>query len=76
VNGIVDETSRSRYIARLGAGSNDQSMIAKLQGYGQANLVAGSRGDVDAAIASVQDNVRVKASRLPEIDAWLQRQGK
>jgi aminopeptidase N len=75
VNAIVDETSRSRFVARLGAGSSDPAMVAKLQGYGQANLAAGSRGDLDAAIAAVQDNVRVNAARLPEIDAWLQRQG-
>ena len=35
--------------------------------------ILGFLESVDAAIASVQDNVRVKSARLPEIDAWLQR---
>jgi len=71
INQRIDATSRSRYFARLAGGSSDPAMVGKLNAYAGANLAASSRGDVDAAIASIQDRVKVNAARLPEIDAWL-----
>jgi len=76
INQRVDTSSRSRYFARLAGGSSDPAMVGKLNAYAGANLAASSRGDVDAAIASIQDRVKVNAARLPEIDAWLARNGK
>jgi len=73
INQRIDATSRSRYFARLAGGSSDPAMVGKLNAYAGANLAASSRGDVDAAIASIQDRVKVNAARLPEIDAWLAR---
>jgi hypothetical protein len=72
INERVDASSRSRYLARLAAGSSDPAMIDKLSAYAQANLAPGSRGDVEAAIAAIKDRIQVNAARLPEIDAWLQ----
>ena len=71
MNQRIDATSRSRYYARLAYGSSDPAMVGKLQAYAGQHLAAGSRGDVDAAIAAIQDRVKVKEQRLPEIDAWL-----
>jgi aminopeptidase N len=75
INQRVDASSRSRYFARLGSGSSNPAMIGKLQGYAQASLAPTSRGDVDAAIATIQDRIRTNAARLPEIDAWLAKNG-
>jgi hypothetical protein len=75
INERVDASSRSRYFARLAGGSSNPAMIAKLQGYGQANLAPSSRGDVDAAIAAIQDRIKTNAARLPEIDNWLKQNG-
>jgi aminopeptidase N len=75
INQRVDATSRSRYFARLAGGSSDPAMVGKLNAYAGANLAASARGDVEAAIASIQDRVKVKAARLPEIDAWLAQNG-
>jgi aminopeptidase N len=75
INQRVDASSRSRYFARLAGSSSNPAMIAKLKGYAQANLVASSRGDVEAAIAAIQDRIKVNAARLPEIDAWLAKNG-
>jgi aminopeptidase N len=75
INQRVDASSRSRYFARLAGSSSNPAMIAKLKGYAQANLVASSRGDVEAAIAAIQDRIKVSAARLPEIDAWLAKNG-
>ena len=76
INQRIDATSRSRYFARLAGGSSDPAMVGKLNAYAGANLAASSRGDVDAAIASIQDRVKVNAARLPEIDAWLAQNAK
>jgi aminopeptidase N len=75
INERVDASSRSRYFARLGQPSANPAMIDKLKGYAQANLAPTSRGDVDAAIAAIQDRIRTNAARLPEIDAWLKQNG-
>jgi aminopeptidase N len=75
INQRVDASSRSRYFARLANGSSNPAMIDKLKGYGQANLAPSSRGDVDAAIAAIEDRIKTNAARLPEIDAWLKANG-
>ena len=75
INQRVDASSRSRYFARLASSSSNPAMIDKLKSYAQANLAASSRGDVDAAIASIQDRIKTNAARLPEIDAWLAKNG-
>jgi aminopeptidase N len=71
----VDASSRSRYFARLAGTSSNPAMVAKLQSYAQASLAPGSRGDVEAAIAAIQDRIKTNAARLPEIDAWLKQNG-
>ena len=71
VNERVDATSRSRYFPRLAAGSSDPATIAKLDAYAGVNLAAGSRRDADTAIAGIRDRIKVRAERLPAIDAWL-----
>jgi len=75
INQRVDASSRSRYFARLASVSANPAMIDKLKSYAQANLAPSSRGDVDAAIAAIQDRIRTNAARLPEIDAWLAKNG-
>jgi len=76
MNQRIDATSRSRYYARLGGGSSDPAMVGKLNAYAGANLAPTARGDVEAAIASIQDRIKVNAARLPEIDAWLAKNAK
>jgi aminopeptidase N len=71
INERVDATSRSRYFPRLGGRSADPAMIGKLGDYAGANLAPTSRRDVDSAIASIRDRIKVRRERLPEIDAWL-----
>ncbi len=71
MNQRIDATSRSRYYARLAYGSSDPAMVGKLNAYAGANLAASARGDVEASVAAIQDRIKVKEQRLPEIDAWL-----
>lgn len=71
VNERIDATSRSRYFPRLASRSADTAMVAKLDAYAGANLAADSRRDADTAIAGIKDRIKVRAQRLPAIDAWL-----
>jgi aminopeptidase N len=71
----IDATSRSRYFPGLGGRSADPAMIDKLRGYADQYLAADARGDVKTAIASIQYRIKVRKERLPQIDAWLARQG-
>jgi aminopeptidase N len=75
INERVDASSRSRYLARLAMGSSDAAMVGKLGNYAQANLAPTSRGDVELAIATIKDRIKVNEARLPEIDAWLAKNG-
>jgi aminopeptidase N len=73
VNERVDASSRSRYFPQLASRSADPAMIAKVKAYAGAHLAPGSRRDADTAIASIGDRIKVRAERLPAIDAWLAR---
>lgn len=72
VESLVDASSRSRYLAGLGAGSADPAMIGKLEDYATRYLTPQSRGRVDVAIASIRDRIRVRTTRLPDISHWLE----
>ncbi|MYM34689.1 M1 family peptidase [Duganella sp. FT94W] len=71
VDKIVDGASRSRYFPGLGGRSADPAMIGKLRAYAKQYLPADAQGDTKTAIASVQYRIKVRAQRLPQIDAWL-----
>jgi aminopeptidase N len=72
VEGLVDISSRSRFLAGLGGGSADPAMVAKLEDFATRYMTAQSRGRVDVAIASIRDRVRVRTTKLPEITNWLE----
>jgi aminopeptidase N len=71
----IDATSRSRYFPGLAGRSADPAMVGKLRAYAKEHLAADSQGDTKTAIASIQYRVKVRATRLPEIDAWLAKHG-
>jgi aminopeptidase N len=71
VNQLVDGSSRSRYFPRLASSSADPLMVDKLNAYASANLAPSARRDADTAIASVRYRIKIRAERLPAIDAWL-----
>jgi aminopeptidase N len=47
-------------------------MIAKLQDYATRYMTAESRRPADRAIASIEDRLRVRETRLPEITRWFE----
>lgn len=72
VEGLVDISSRSRFLAGLGGGSADPAMVPKLEDFATRYMTPQSRGRVDVAIASIRDRVRVRTTRLPDITRWLE----
>ena len=74
VNARIDASSRSRYFPRLAAASAQPEMIGKLEAYAQANLPASARGDADSSVAGIKYRIKLRAERLPAVDAWLAKQ--
>lgn len=72
VEALVDASSRSRYLPGLGSRSSDPAMIEKLRQFAEHYMTPQSRGAADRAIASIQDRVRVRRDRLPDITRWLE----
>jgi hypothetical protein len=44
--------------------------------YGEQDMPAGARRPVDAAVASIKLNERVKTGALPDIDHWISSQSR
>jgi aminopeptidase N len=72
VEAFVDASTRPRYLPGLAGGSADPATVAKLQDFAQRYMTAQSRRPADIAIASIQDRVRVRRERLPDITRWLE----
>jgi len=71
----VDAASRSGYFPHLATGSADPAMLLKLRAYAKQHLSAEAQGDTNTAIASIEYRIKVRAKRLPQIDAWLAKHG-
>jgi aminopeptidase N len=71
VEAHVDASSRTRFVPRVVQGSHDPAMIAALRAYADAHIPASARRAADTAIAAIQNRIRVREDRLPEIAAWL-----
>jgi aminopeptidase N len=72
VNRLVDEASRSRFIPGLAAGSSDPATIERVRQYAERYMTPQSRRPADIAIASIEDRLRVRQSRLPDIGRWFE----
>jgi aminopeptidase N len=72
VTALVDASSSSRFLPSLASRSADPAMVDKLRDYAARYMTPQSRGAADRAIASIQDRVRVRRERLPDITRWLE----
>jgi aminopeptidase N len=75
VDKLVDSTSRSRYYPGLGGGSRDLAMIGKIKTFADAHIAPTSRRAAETAIAGIEYRAKLRKDRLPEIDAWLKKNG-
>ena len=74
VNGLVESSSRAGYFPGLASGSASPAMVDKLKAYADANLPASARSHTNTAVSRMQYRATVIRDRMPEIDAWLDRQ--
>jgi aminopeptidase N len=72
VGALVDVSSRSRYFPQLGGGSANSAMVAKLQDYARRYMTPESRRPADQAMVGIQERIRVRQTRLPDITRWLE----
>jgi aminopeptidase N len=66
----MDQLERWYYIPRIAARSADPTRIDDVRHYGEQDMPADARRPIDAAVASIKLNERVKAGALPDIDHW------
>ena len=71
----VDGSGATRYVAKLAQGSADPAMPAKLKAYAAARLTPDTRRPVEEAIARIEDRIKVRDTRMAEVDAWLAKAG-
>jgi aminopeptidase N len=72
VGGLVDVSSRTRYFPQLAAGSANPATVAKLQDYATRYMTPESRRPADQSIVAIEERVRVRQSRLPDITRWME----
>jgi aminopeptidase N len=75
VDKLVDSTSQARYYPGIGGGSSDKAMIGKLRAYADKYIAPSSRNATETAIANIEYRLKVRETRMPAIDAWLQKHG-
>jgi aminopeptidase N len=71
VMSTIDKTSQGQVVPGLMSGSNEASMITRLDVYAAKYLTASSQRIVDKAKASITYNVMLREKAAPEINAWL-----
>ena len=69
------KNARGPYFARLASGSVDPAMMEKLKAYAADNVPSNMRRAVDTALVTMQYRIKVRAERLPEIDAVVKGSG-
>ena len=75
VDHFVDSTSTSRYYPRLDSGSMDIAMVDKIKAFADKYIEPTSRRDAETSMANITYRVMVRNERLPEVDAWLKKNG-
>ena len=68
---LIDVSARSQAIARLGGGSADQAMAAKLDAYATQYLTPESRKVVDRSISAIRTRIETRARLKPALLAWF-----
>jgi hypothetical protein len=67
----IDQTERWYVIPGIAAASADPTRIDDVRHYGEQDMPLDARRPVNAAVASIKLNERVKAGALPDIDRWI-----
>ena len=68
---MIDVSARSQAIARLGGGSADPAMAAKLDAYASQYLTPESRKVVDRSIAAIKTRIETRGRLKPALVSWF-----
>jgi aminopeptidase N len=68
---LIDVSARSQALARLGGGSADPAMAAKLDAYATQYLTPESRKVVDRSISAIRTRVETRARLKAPLGAWF-----
>ncbi|MGC4252061.1 MAG: M1 family metallopeptidase [Sphingobium sp.] len=68
---LIDVSARSQALARLGGGSADPAMAAKLDDYATRYLTPESRKVVDRAIAGIKTRIETRTRLKPALQGWF-----
>jgi len=71
VNPLIDLSGRSRFVAGLAAGSDDPTLIPKLEAYGSATFKAADRKPIDQAVGRIRWRAANRDRIRAETAAWL-----
>ena len=71
----LDTSQQTSFVPSLFQTAADAALADQLRAYSQATYGAGGRRDADQAEAAVRVRALVRAGRLPQINAWISRQG-
>jgi len=67
----IDQITRWYVVTSIAAGSARPTRIDDVRHYGEQDMPADARRPVEAAVASIKLNERVKSGALPDIDRWI-----
>jgi hypothetical protein len=70
---MTEEGARQRYVPWLASSATDASMIAKLERFAAKHIDKGARQDLRKSEAAIRYTVRIRETRLPQVDRWLQK---
>jgi aminopeptidase N len=74
VDELLEPTSRTTYYSRLASASRDPAMLKKLEALAPS-VPASSRGELEKAAAAIRVRLEIIAKRVPQMEAWLARNG-
>jgi aminopeptidase N len=67
----IDDLDRAWLIPWIAGGSSQLDRVADIRQYADQHLPADARQEVDAAVASIRLNIRVRELAVPQIDDWV-----
>jgi aminopeptidase N len=67
----IDDLDRAWLIPWIAGGSSQLDRVADIRRYADQHLPADARQEVDAAVASIRLNIRLRELAIPQIDDWV-----
>ena len=72
----VQSTIQTRFVPGLISNASDLKLIDKLNAFAEGHIPADGRQDLRKAEADVSYLAKIRKDRVPEVDQWLESQGK